>query len=271
MRETGQKADISVDTSTPGPEAHELTPAYITETDASDLRWYFSDGMQMLTGKSNFGAMLDRMELYGIRTSPCLHCGGQLGETDKDGNTITPEKVGSGFVWDTEEGKIREMLRLLDLPVESLQGDLICPKCRGLGFVWPKRQELSDGEMMKLHETHGAPADTSGGSGSLARLGHVSRLISAVKRRSPRLFQVLEAFYAPDGGSEACLWHLTAAGKTLLRRNSQNLPQRQFFENERDRQRAHSDRETGLLFRAAEDQSKELRRQATALWCEVAG
>lgn len=255
-----------------------LPPSVISATDEADLRWYFASGRRQIEGRSNFGAMLDRLEHFGIHARPCLKCGGNNAVLDADGNTVTPEKDGSGFVWSTKEWKNREMLRKLGLLkgniADAWQGDLVCKTCRGRGVVPGKRRGGSSRGWLTMKAKGTPPSATeadTGGDASLARLGYVSRLLDRVKAVSPAAHQLLEAFYSPGGESEACLWHLTPAGKTMLRRNSENLPERQFFANERNRQAENPNTERKLLFQAADHQAADLRVHMVRTWCEVRG
>lgn len=254
----------------------ETLPSHITSTDAADLRWYFSTGRRKIEGSSNFGAMLDRMQHYGVHAKPCVKCGGKRAVVDDDGKTISPEVVGSGFVWTSKQWRERENLQRLGLLTDAVRdawnGDLTCPACKGRGVVAGRRGGTK-GETMSIkkggHSTQ--PDADTGGDGSLARLGYVSRLLDRLKSRSMSAFRVIEAFYSPDGGSEACLWHLTAAGKTMLRGNGAGIPERQFFENERNRQAEDPNTQRRLLFQAADQQATALRIEAIGVWCEVRG
>lgn len=252
-------------------------PTFISSTDAADLRWYFSVGRRQLEGKSNFGAMLDRLEQFGTHTRPCLKCGGQRATFDDEGNMTEPERDGSGFVWSSKEWETREMLKRLGLlkgnMADAWQGDLICKRCRGRGVV-PGRRSGSGSQWgtMKVRRIQATPSDAdTGGDASLARLGYVSRILDRVKQRSARAFALLESFYSPGGESEACLWHFTPAGKTMLRKNSMSLPERQFFANERNRQKEDPNTERAMLFQAADQQAADLRLYMVQMWCEVRG
>jgi hypothetical protein len=245
-------------------------PRYINPTDAADLKWYFATGRAQIDGKSNFGAMLERLSMFGQHARPCKACGGQDGTWDDDGNTVIPESSGSGFVWSSEESKMKKALEDLGLiePVK-LSGDLTCPRCKGRGWVVAAKRRSGRGPMMKVKAQHDCSGE-SGGNESLARLGHISRLFSLVKKASYRASEALESYYSPGGESEACLWHLTPAGKTMLKQNGHNLPERQFFENERNRQAENPNTERQLLFRAADSQAAELHAYMVELWTEIA-
>lgn len=249
-----------------------LARPHISTTDEADLRWYFSVGRRQIEGSSNFGAMLDRMEHYGTHTKPCLKCGGRRAVV-VNGVTEVSEQAGSGFVWSSQEGKTRQLLKSLGLFDEEWKGDLVCPQCHGWGLVPNKRRSKCErAETMAVNETRSAVSDDcAGGNASMARLGHISRLIGNVRSESPRAAAVLEAFYSPGGESEACLWHFTPAGKTMLRKNNMELPERQFFENERNRQKDSPNKERELLFRAADSQAAEMRRFMVEVWAKVRG
>jgi hypothetical protein len=250
---------------------------FISSTDAADLRWYFSTGRRQIDGCSNFGAMLDRLEQFGIHARPCLKCGGRNATFDDDGNVVETEQDGSGFVWSSDDWQRRKMLKRLGLLdgelAESWNGDLVCRTCRGRGVV-PGRRGGSRNQWgtMKVRSSQQTPSDAdTGGDGSLARLGYVSRILDRVKKRSARVYALLESFYSPGGESEACLWQFTPAGKTLLRKNNMSLPERQFFANERNRQKEDPNTERALLFQAADRQAADLRMHMIQVWCEVRG
>lgn len=251
-------------------------PSAISGTDEADLRWYFSVGRRQIEGRSNFGAMLDRLQHFGSSSKPCRACGGKKATLDKDGNVLTPERVGSGFVWSSEDWARRKMLQKLGLltgaMADAWKGDLVCSRCKGRGVISGRRGGGSRNSWltMKVKSPQSSQSDTdTGGDASLARLGYVSRLIDRVRSRCSRATAILEAYYSPGGGSEACLWHLTPAGKTMLRRNNLGLPERQFFANERNRQVEDHNTERELLFRAADQQAAELRTYMLEVWCEV--
>lgn len=247
---------------------------FISAPDAADLRWYFATGRLQFEGKSNFGAMLERLEKFGTQTRPCLKCGGKNPVFDENGDTITPEKNGSGFVWSSEEWDKRKKWARLGIlkgeVADAWGGDLVCKNCKGRGIVERRQGSTGRGGKMKVkaQSTTFTDADT-GGDESLARLGYISRILDQVKARSQKAYIILESFYSPGGESEACLWHLTPSGKTMLRRNDLNLPERQFFANERNRQAENPNTERAMAFKAAEHQAKELHVFAVEVWCEV--
>lgn len=254
----------------------EIIPEHrsISGTDEADLRWYFSVGRRQLDGKSNFGAMLERLEQFGTHTRPCKKCGGKAATFGDEGEMISPEKNGSGFVWSSDDWERRKTLKRLGLLKGSMadawNGDLVCEYCKGRGVVKCRRSGSSGWSAMKVKKVTSAPVDAdTGGDASLARLGYISRLLDRVKSVSPRAYAILESFYSPGGESEACLWHLTPAGKTMLRRNDQGLPERQYFANERNRQAENPNTERALIFKAADSQAHLLRSHMAEVWCEV--
>lgn len=94
----------------------------------------------------------------------------------------------------------------------------------------------------------------------------MARRLNAMRARWPLSVDVLDSYYGHDGGHEMALWALTAAGKTLLRRNSRGLDPFMFFENEREDAHERHDAQRLALMQEAGNQARELLDGACALW-----
>lgn len=245
--------------------------AVLSAADAEDLRWYFRTGGMGIFCPSPTAALIAQLEMYGRTARPCERCGGDP----------VKWRAGTGFI-DSSTGKAPEqptvsqsdMLRILDIELPFVLGDQLCPDCGGRGWRIPKS---------KKHARAALTARPNGGAGKgkrkantgvevdvtdLARLGRVSGRLSAVRAAEGNIpaAAALEAYYSPDGGSLGALWHLTPAGKTMLRTNPHRLPPSQFFANERAAQSEKPSAKRKALFDTAEEQAAVLFEAACRLW-----
>lgn len=246
--------------------------AVIAASDAEDLSWYFKSGGLGVFMPSSTGTLIDRLKLM-APGRPCLNCGGDA----------PSGRGGCGFVVTKTRGKApsadqRLILAMLDLdiPDEMPPGaDQVCKECDGRGWVMGR---LSSAKKPLTARPTGSSKKGGGGgvnvaSENLERLGRVSGRLSSLRAAQGRVPAdlALEAFYAPGGGSTGALWELVAAGKTMLRRNTQKLPPIQFFANERADQADKPNHNREQQFRTAERQAVELHHAACTLWNSCRG
>jgi hypothetical protein len=244
-----------------------LAAVRISSTDADDLRWYFRDGLKRLEQPSNMQAQLDRLSLYFHCAKPCTDCGGD----------VQKSIAGCGWIPTKSKGRPptdweRSMLGMLDcLPPAA---DKLCPKCEGKGWVEGKRSRASRGPQTARptgSSKHGNPGREVGGSESLARLGRVSRRLAMVRERSYVAAGAIAAYYSPDGGDFGALWHLTPAGRKMLKANPHGLPHQQLFANLREAQTKTPTDGRRAQFDAANEQARELYQHAVEVWGQVVG
>jgi hypothetical protein len=226
-------------------------------TDSAELRWYFSHGGLAVFQTSTFGSQLERMRMFAYGGRTCEPCAG-LG--------FVPSKPD---VWRAATERERELLSFVGINADELVpplADQVCKPCGGRG--WQPSQSRTNARAPLTARPRGSsvkgkPGGVDVGEVSLARLGAVTARLSRISAEH-RL--ILDAFYSPSGGALVALYEVTPAGKTLLRRNSQRLSPRQFFENESAAQADKHDRQRGALLETAETQAAEIHREACAAW-----
>ncbi len=253
--------------------------ARLTREQESDLRFYFEHGVDRLESPSNMAAQLERAEFYFTHARPCLECGGTRAVFDDDGNTITAELPGSGFVTSSADFKMRRQVAKLVGAEFELPGDLTCPKCNGRGWV--------DGPKSNAHgpltarpsgsSVQGSGVPDTGGNDSVARTGKLDRQLAILRRQDHRLYAALASRFSPQGYERgiSSLWHLTPAGKMMLRGNGMGLPERQYFENLSDRLTREQDSKKSAKLanqiEAANDQAERLEQEAIDAWQAALG
>jgi hypothetical protein len=251
--------------------------------DQEDLRWYFRDGLKRLERPSNMQQQLDRLSLYYHRARPCQRCGGDA-QSGTSGTGFVPGKPTVEIDPKTRLPKYGcspgraptsdevEHLATLDIPPPIGEG--LCPKCKGRGWVEGRRGSGNDPQTARptgSSKKGGGSASSDEGAESLARLGKVSRRLGDVEQASWVARAVLEAYYAPDGGDLGALWHLTPAGKTMMRDNPQGLPRQQLFANIRAQQAEKPKDGRRQQFEAAGEQARELLNHAIETWIAIVG
>jgi ribosomal protein L40E len=251
----------------------------IQPDDAADLRAFFGAGGA--TGAflgSSFGAQLDRVERYAFRAKPCRRCGGDP----------TLWTGGSGFVASTRKARIAnqqqvEYLALIGIEVAKSgllppPGDTECRKCHGRGWVVPTRPSRSANKAALTarptgSSKHGVGPSSSVSGTDIALIGRIGRFVDELGGLSRRSVEELASWFGTprdEGGmSIRALWHLTPAGKTMLRRNNLDLPPALFFENERSAQAEKPDANRKQSFQAADAQAQEQWRATCRLWNHV--
>lgn len=289
-------------------DADEETPAKIPTEDEKDLRWYFAEERRTAAeggGGSNFDAAIARMNLYQKRAKPCTKCGGAREVVDEDGTVIVEATGGTGFIFDSKQfqewmriGRVAKLDRDRNAVAAWLlrnnarevsragrdgrkwtetMGSADCPRCCPEGEESPTpgwivtkiRNHGRTPTVRVTGTTYTSSAQSTGGDESLARMGKVGRRRAAVRAKDPVAEAAIEAFYSPDGGSEACLWHLTPAGRQMLEENNRGLPEQAFFRALRLTQEKNNDPRMAKFFRDATRQARQLRRRMCRVWNEV--
>lgn len=281
-------------------------PSWLTQQDENDLRTFWRNGGSSATTRSTTAACLAIIAQRSRVAIPCERCGGSVargraGTGFCDSSKPWPRPKNQKPLTENEKA----LLGLLDLAqvdaeqelieqgLEPPLGDMLCPTCDGRGWivgggkppkkpkalfppppaspfrvsrpaqdglpnVWPTNaQEPPSGYEMtaQLH------TDLQ----LLGRMSHRTRVVLEGDRGALAV-EALGAFFAPDGGTIAALWHLTAAGKKMLRTNPLNLHHRELFANLREQQALKPDANRGELFVTADKQALALFQWACEQW-----
>lgn len=242
--------------------------AIIKPSDALDLRWYASSGGCGVFAPSPTATLMATLEMYGRTAEPCVKCGGDLVKWNG----------GTGFVV-TSEKKDRDpteyelaLLKLLDVEPKPIPlfGDRVCSVCDGRG--WRIRSSRTHARGVETAKPKPAPKQSKGGvliaDANIARLGLVSRRLSAVQAVAPIARVALERWFAPDGDAGS-LWELVPAGKTMLRTNPQKLPPQALFSNIRAEQAERPSPKRAAQIDAAGEQERTLHALSCRAWNSV--
>jgi hypothetical protein len=149
--------------------------------------------------------------------------------------------------------------------------DRVCPECDGCGY-----------HARYLSGAHGPLTARMTGSSVRSKLGGsycpdaadliVGSRLAGVGNVHQASREALECYYAPDGNTWVAVWHLTPAGKTMLRgRKISALRHREAFANLIDEQSRKPTANRKLQFQAADEQSRELLTLARRIWNFVVG
>lgn len=262
----------------------------IPNADESDLRAFFqlchdSDAGGFVV--SNFGAMLERMELHAKTARGCKACGGCAEKLeyvrDERGKVIETRvaqeaRGGSGFVLDS--AKYREHARIakaIGLSPEvarwledNADNDMTCPTCRGTGWIARYRHRTEVESTVKPKSTkHAANPSTAGVSDSFLLYGSTSRKVARVAAAHPEAEPALASYYGPEGGGIRALWWLTAAGQKMLEGNGRGLPEHAYFRVLRNVQDQQQNPTRAKQFLAADRQAEKVRAAMADAWNEV--
>jgi len=252
--------------------------AVIPRSETRELLQYF--GMGGVNGAfswSPLAGQLKALELYAFHARPCKRCGGDRKK----------HIGGTGFVCSSRKARAasddqRARLALLGIHVDAElppMADRVCKKCGGRGWVSPKRMTRSNGKTEVTarptgSSKHGLAPSVTVDASDLATLGSIGKRLEEVRSTHLPSAQALESWFGQprdDGGqSIRALWHLTDAGKALLKRNTFDLAPAEFFENERTDQAAHPDVNRKITFQAADKQAQQLWERTCRLWNSTA-
>lgn len=246
-------------------------------TDAHELRAHYRSGGFDVFRASTMGAALERAAHFAYGADPCRRCGG-------DTKSL---RAGSGFVSTESEQRAKRLRRAMpsdrtraalehlglgadllarvDSEMPAL-GDRVCPDCHGFGVVARTRGRQPGGAVTaRPIGTEARQGGVSLDEAALARLGRVSRQLTAIATLWPEWVDVLAAYYGPDGG-RLSLYEFTGAGKKLLRKNPQKLPPVQLIKNEAAAERENPDPTRRALLDGAEAQARDLLHDAARAW-----
>lgn len=195
---------------------------------------------------------LRRAEMLAFTTRACAHCDG------------------TGF-----RGAVKDEAKGLDVPPPF--GDCVCAYCQGRGLKAVRSSSNNKtaitarpvAHIRAGHTTQNTLESQAENLESLLRRARVIRRLEIVYQADSAAAEALCAFYAPDGTNLGAIWHLTEAGKIMLRQNSRRLPPRQFFENERNAQEAKPTARRRALFAAADEQARVLLEKGRLAWIEA--
>lgn len=263
--------------------------SWLSADDDTDLRWFYANGGASATTRSTTAASLAVIESRLRYAVPCERCGG-------DEKAL---RAGTGFIFSKAAEKARqtrgeELLGLLldpaQVPLEF--GDQLCPECSGRGWLIgakkfkrakarrpiqrvspfrvtrPALEGLPNAWPLTSHEVPSGYEMSDRLHSDLKRLGRLSHHLKLMLEQETGavLVGALAAYFAPDGGTIAALWHLVPAGQKLLRTNPMKLHHSQLFANLRQEQALNPKPNRQALFDAADKQSEKLFMAACEEW-----
>lgn len=165
--------------------------------------------------------------------------------------------------------------------------DIDCPRCtrrgknevEGREYGMPgwlvrsrrKRKESDSPPTVAITaETPPTPSVTPNGGEELMVLARVGRRRAKMRATSPLAEAALEAWYSPDGRTLVALWHLTPAGRTMLRGNSRGATHQEYWSTTRIAQEKNQDPQVAQQFQAADEQARQLLEEMRWAWWETA-
>jgi hypothetical protein len=242
-------------------EAIEISDV-LEESDAIDLKWYFRVGGLAIFSSSTMGPMLERAELLGSHARGCRSCGGDPVRCIGGTGWTVGRKPRKTTVTGAEVALARWAKTLYR---QRLFADEPCRKCGGTGWRPAGRRVVP--RDLQTARLMGSSVKRAGGPSATVR--HLE-VLAIVGRRldqiGPHHAATFLAYFDEDGGSVLAVWALTAAGRTLLRRNSHDLDPVRFFENERLDQEQHRDAGRQALFDTADEQAADRISRASHAW-----
>lgn len=266
--------------------------------EAQQLRDYFRDRRELgrfLTSQSNDGGLWEAATLYRTIPLPCERCGGD----------IKHNLPGTGFV-DSKTGKAEDdpavqrlCLELLGFGSLGPVGDMRCPDCDGHGRLLTRNGEalrvleldvtIEDGSLNPpgiTAQPTGSSLDPGSGGGEpqldAIEAREVSDRLWRASEDDPGVGASLEAWYSDGGGELRALWHLTTAGRALIRRarfsalgNGEAAPavgaaRAGFWNRLLDAQAKHPDPAVAELLAAADKQAEKRLERATLRYLRAA-
>ncbi len=266
----------------------------INEYHAKRFRWYFSDPPLAGIGGNaggNFGAMLERAEVFAINIVECRKCmgtgrcartlrgfGSYELELRRHQRALAKEE-GVRLVLDMEAYDAWRAVGVRDVATpemvaETLPDELTkpCPKCNGEGIV--NKHVRASGPLTKDYGRNSKPLGTTRkpffavDDAAIAKYGQLSRTLERIRVESWVARVGVQLFFRPDSsGSIWCLWPLTDAGPAFLDTlpNPRNVAPELLMDNERAAQRAKPEPLRGKMLGF-------IGREAAMIWdhtCEV--
>lgn len=162
-------------------------PPAISSRDEVGLIWMFNEGAAALE-KSNFGAVLERSELFAYRSIRCGTCAGLgiLSASDSAGSPAWSQMI------EADDGTFRK----------AKAGDW-CPDCDGTGSDYDRGHEYSTAITAQPKGIAEPGGGYEAGHHDLERYAQISRRLVRVERESAALLGVLSQLYG--GAGERCV------------------------------------------------------------------
>ncbi len=232
---------------------------------ARKLRTYLrGGGLTRAAGGSNFGAQLERVARYSVAARPCPRCARRRRVVGQASARVTALFAACGLT--VEEARVM-FTRLAPEPHHA------CKRCRGEGWVMRRAKRTDEGLTARPNATN-QPRSAGGHQMddiALELLGRIARWLAEVGQEDYRASQALQAYYGPDGGDLLVVWHLTSAGKTLLKRRGQSPKPRDAWlaEQRRLKRGGFTYHQRDRLIEGADAQAKRLLESAASLWNDV--
>ena len=243
----------------------------ISSDDAEDLKRHFKLGGLDSFARSTAGGMLERAEMFSCGTKPCVRCGGHVSMRDGD-----IEYGGCGFIPSQEKTKQAasrkqaEMMKLMDIDVSTipLAADEVCPDCNCKGWVAAGKRPQGPLTARPTKSSVNAEPSCYMADVNLQTMAICSRRLTLADALFS-LASIVITCYLEPGGCVGLLWHLTPAGKTMLRKNKNETTPQMFFASMRVAQDLNRDKNVAAQFLAADEQAAQLLAVASQAWNAV--
>lgn len=246
----------------------------IDRDDIDQLRLYFRlDGMSSFT-KSPLGGMLDNAMLYSPNYRPCVFCGGKRHGVNEDGTAIGEDIGGRGFLvnvakWskDKRERYEKRAKGKCDGESHPIVDNADCVVCGTRGWIRTSRFYSKSKLTAQPRADAGIHRETS--LNVDVQIGTCA-IVGSILDRADVLFPLstaaLASVYGRDNYGSIGLWHLTPAGKTMLRGNSENMQPELYFANVRNKNHDQKSKNVTAQLELADEQSEWLIKTAKRSW-----
>lgn len=242
---------------------------FIDHDSVTQLKDYFRLGGLARFEKSPLATQLYRAEMYASNIAPCLYCGGTRHSEDP-----SLDVGGAGFIMmlssltPTMLSRVKREIGREAASTIQLTDGVDCPVCNKTGWVVTSRRK-SGGEQLTAKPngmaspgmTHDSDIDVA-----LGTCAFVARIIDKADVLFPMTTTVLASCFGPVNYGSIGVWHLTPAGKTLLRRNSTYKDEVLFFVGLKNEAEAKCDKTLSAQLKAAETQASAAIDAAYKAW-----
>jgi hypothetical protein len=242
---------------------------FIDRDSADQLRDYFRLGGLARFDKSPMANMLANAEMFSAYLSPCIYCGGKRHKDDPSLDT-----GGTGFVGDTTKWtpamfkRINGMLSRMGMNGVDVHSGIDCPVCKCSGWVTTGGRKKSGQEITARPTGSSAPGNgnDNGIDVALGTCAFVERILDRADVLFVHTTPVLASCYGTQNYGPIGVWHMTPAGKTLLKRNGKDKDPVIFFIELRTEEDGKRTKILSEQLKAADEQARAAIDTAHRAW-----